>query len=325
MFMSQVALQPLRFEPFLRPMIWGGRALARYLGKNLSTPGPYGESWEVSDHPLHNSRLATASDFGLTLRHWMTTQREALLGPAADRFAVFPWLIKLLDANDWLSVQVHPDEVAVQSLWPGENAKTEAWFVLDANPDSRIYAGLRPGVGEAQLRLALEQGNVAGCLHEFTPKPGDFVYLPAGTVHALGAGVLIAEIQQTSDATFRLFDWNRVDAHGKPRTLHIEESLACIHWDQGPIHPIAVNASLTKARQRLLACPYFEIDWLHAARTLTLGGSGRMQSLIVTQGQGRFPNGEFTMPGDVWILPAAMPEQTLQLERDMTGLLCTLP
>jgi mannose-6-phosphate isomerase len=222
-------------------------------------------------------------------------------------------------------VQVHPDEGAVKRLWPGESSKTEAWFILDAKTESRIYAGLKPGIGEAELRAALQAGKVAECLHAFTPKKGDFVFLPAGTVHALGAGVLIAEIQQTSDATYRLFDWNRVDAQGKPRALHIEESLACIHWDQGAVHPISVDANLAEDRQRLVACPYFEIDWLRAAKTLTLGGAGRMQAFIVTEGHGHFPNGEFAMPGDVWVLPAALPSCPIELGKPMSGLLCTLP
>src|SRR4051812_9299166 len=118
--------QPLRFEPFFRPMVWGGRRFTEFLGKNLPTAGPYGESWEVSDHPLHRSRLATASLPGLPLRQLMEHARHDLLGPAAQRYEVFPWLIKLLDAADWLSVQVHPDEAAVQQLAPGESAKTEA-------------------------------------------------------------------------------------------------------------------------------------------------------------------------------------------------------
>src|SRR5262249_27455292 len=154
----------------------------------------------------------------------------------------------------WLSVQVHPDEEAIKTLWPGESAKTEAWYVLDAEPRSRIYAGLQPGIGEPQLRAALERGAVVDCLHSFTPKTGDCVFIPAGTVHAVGGGVLLAEIQQTSDATFRLFDWNRVDAKGQPRPLHIEEAFASIHWQQGPIEPIAAG----DPRQRLVTCPYFE-------------------------------------------------------------------
>jgi mannose-6-phosphate isomerase len=313
--------QPLRFEPYFRPMIWGGRKLARFLGKNLPTPMAYGESWEVSDHAVHQSRLATASHFGVTLRRLMISHRRELLGAAAGRFAVFPWLIKLLDAKDWLSVQVHPDEEAVKKLWPGESAKTEAWFILDAEPTSRIYAGLKPGIGAPQLREALQRGAVTDCLHSFTPKAGDCVFLPAGTVHALGGGVSLAEIQQTSDATFRLFDWNRLDAKGQPRQLHVEESFASIHWNQGPVEPIAA----TDPRQPLVSCRYFEIERCRHDSSFTLGGLDRLQALIVTQGQGRFDNGEFVMPGDVWILPAAMPAMTLQLDLALTGLLCTLP
>ena len=313
--------RPLRFEPFLRPMVWGGRKIGRFLGKNLPTSEAHGESWEVSDHPLHASRLVTASGFGLTLRQLMEQDRARLLGPAADRFTFFPWLIKLLDAQDWLSVQVHPDEEAVKKLWPGESAKTEAWLVLDASPESRIYAGLKPGIGPVELREAVQRDAVADCLHAFTPKPGDFVFLPAGTVHAVGGGVFIAEIQQTSDATFRLFDWNRLDTQGKARKLHVDEGFASIHWQQGAIDPIRA----TDTRRRLVACPYFEIDRVTWPADSAVGGIGRLQALIVTEGQGRFANGEFVMPGDAWILPAAMPTMALHVEKTLAGLLCTLP
>jgi mannose-6-phosphate isomerase len=302
-------------------MVWGGRKIARYLGKNLPTAEPYGESWEVSDHRLHHSRLATASQFGVTLRQLMEQHRRKLLGSAADKHAVFPWLIKLLDAQDSLSVQVHPDEEAVKTLWPGEGAKTEAWLILDATPESRIYAGLKSGVGPQELRAALAHGTVADCLHAFTPRVGDFVFLPAGTVHALGGGIVLVEIQQTSDATFRLFDWNRLDAKGQPRQLHVEQALASIHWDQRPVAPIAA----TDPRRPLVACPYFEIERLQATTSLQLGGRERLQALIATHGQGRFDNGEFVMPGDVWILPALLPALELHLDLPLAGLLCTLP
>jgi mannose-6-phosphate isomerase len=302
-------------------MIWGGRRFTRFLGKNLSTAAPYGESWEVSDHPLHSSRLATASGFGVSLRELMTEHRGELLGPAAGRFAVFPWLIKILDANDWLSVQVHPDDVAARKLCPHESGKTEAWQILDAAADARIYAGLKPGVGPQQLRDALQSGNVIECLHAFAPKAGDFLYLPAGTVHAVGGGVLFAEIQQTSDATFRLFDWNRVDAHGKARPLHMEAAFASIHWDQGALEPMAGDGT---DRQQLAACPYFEIERRSWATSAALGGEGRLQALIVTEGRGRFANGEFFLPGDVWIFPATMPPMAFTLDAPLGGLLCSL-
>ena len=183
------------------------------------------------------------------------------------------------------------------------------------------HAGLKPGVDEKTLRQSLERGTIADCLHAFTPKPGDLVFLPAGTVHAVGGGVFMAEIQQTSDATFRLFDWNRKDAQGRSRQLHVEESFASIHWDQGPIEPIATG----DGGRRLVASRYFEIDAVRWPSALTVGGQGRLQALIVTQGQGRFANGEFCMAGDAWILPAAMPALALQVEVPLTGLLCTLP
>src|SRR5947209_335681 len=236
---------PLRFIPFLRPMVWGGRRLHDALRKEQPSAEPYGESWEVSDHSLHRSVVAGGPARGRSLRELMEHEREGLLGPAAGRYETFPWLVKFLDACDWLSVQVHPDDVRVRRLWPGEGGKTEAWFVLDVAPGGRIYAGLLPGVDERRLREALAAGAVADCLHAFEPRPGDCVFLPAGTVHAVGGGVLMAEVQQTSDATFRLFDWDRCDSQGKRRTLHVKEALACIDWTRGPVTPLRVPGFAT--------------------------------------------------------------------------------
>src|SRR5262249_39108320 len=160
-----------------------------------------------------------------------------------------------------------PDDEAVGRLWPGEGGKTEAWFILDAAPGSRVYAGLKPGVDATALRAALVKGKVVECLHQFEPRPGDCVFLPAGTVHAAGGGVLMAEVQQTSDATFRLFDWNRLDSQGKPRQLHLEEALASIHWDYGPVAPRHVegfcldgrNGDARSFQQPLVECAYFRL------------------------------------------------------------------
>src|SRR5438105_14695598 len=139
---------PLPFEPFLRPMVWGGRRLGEVLGKPLPTKEPYGESWEISDHMLHRSVIAAGPGAGQSLRQLMETERSALLGEAAAAHEIFPWLVKFLDARDWLSVQVHPDDENVGRLWPGEGGKTEAWFVLAADPRSRVYAGLVPGTNK---------------------------------------------------------------------------------------------------------------------------------------------------------------------------------
>jgi mannose-6-phosphate isomerase len=321
---------PLRFQPYLRPMVWGGRRLASLLGKPLASEEPHGESWEVSDHALHRSVVAAGPAAGRSLRDLMEHDRAALLGRAADRHAAFPWLIKFLDATDWLSVQVHPDERAVKELWPGEGSKTEAWFVVDAAPGSRIYAGLLPGVNRHRLRSALESGTVADCLHQFAPRPGDCVFLPAGTVHAVGGGVLIAEVQQTSDATFRLFDWNRVDAQGKPRKLHLKEGLAAIDWRQGPVQPVRVPGYPTgSGRQRvsLVRCPYFVLEYVQDAGRFGCGGDGRLQALMVVRGRGRIgtPAGEEALAvGQTWLLPASLREAWCRPEGTLGVLLCTL-
>jgi len=329
---------PLRFEPYLRPMVWGGRQLGELLGKSLPTDNTYGESWEISDHPSHASIVADGPYKGQTLRQLMESHSAALLGAAAIRHSRFPWLIKLLDASDWLSVQVHPNDTDVLRLWPGEGGKTEAWFVLAAAPNSRIYAGLLPGVEEKDLRQALRHGMVGDCLHQFSPRPGDCIFLPAGTVHAVGGGVLMAEVQQTSDATFRLFDWNRRDATGRMRQLHIEEALACIDWKSGPVQPIrAANypngaTRSTKIptegiRQPLVQCPYFSLEYLCYSKSVTLNG-GVLQVLVVLHGHGRVKTtaGEqFLDPGDTLLLPAALDALTCLSDSDLGLLLATLP
>jgi mannose-6-phosphate isomerase len=316
-------------------MVWGGRRLESVLGKSLPTAEPYGESWEISDHSLHRSSVAAGRWSGQTLRHLMEQERVGLLGPAAEAYKTFPWLVKFLDASDWLSVQVHPDERSVRRLWPGEGSKTEVWFVLNAEPGSRIYAGLLPGTNEARLRSALDTGTVAECLHQFVPQPGDSVFLPAGTVHAVGGGVLMAEIQQTSDATFRLFDWNRRNAQGEARKLHIEESLACIKWEQDPVRPIRVAGfrdQLGKAprrlRQPLVQCHSFDLEYLLETDPFVCGDAGRLQVLIPVRGAGRFtaPGQEEKIQiGQAWVLPAGMHGVSCRPHPELGFLLCTLP
>jgi mannose-6-phosphate isomerase len=329
---------PLRFHPFLRAVVWGGRRLGEVLGKPLPNADAYGESWDVSDHELHRSVVASGPHAGRSLRELMETERAALLGAAADTYRVFPWLIKFLDAADWLSVQVHPDERAVQRLWPGEGSKTEAWFVLEAAPGSRVYAGLLPGTDEARLRAALRTGTVADCLHQFEPRPGDCVFLPAGTVHAVGGGVLLAEVQQTSDATFRLFDWNRRDAQGNTRKLHVEEALASIDWSRGPVEPVrtagfgasprAKPGAAGRVRQLLVQCPYFTLEYVRDTVPVAWGGQGRLQVLVVLQGSARLVaegQEEDISAGQAWVLPAVSPELSCRPNPEFGALLCTLP
>ncbi|MFO0881137.1 MAG: type I phosphomannose isomerase catalytic subunit [Gemmataceae bacterium] len=314
---------PLRFRPYLRPMVWGGRHLAERLGKALPTDEAYGESWEISDHVSHRSEVTSA---GTTLHELMEADAKAITGTPAPGF---PWLVKYLDACDWLSVQVHPDEVAVRKLLPGEGSKTEAWFILDARPGSRVWAGLKPGVDEAILRRACQDGSVADCLHSFEPKAGDCLFLPAGTVHAVGGGVLMAEVQQTSDATFRLFDWNRRDAQGRSRALHIEEAMASIDWKAGPVTPVHVADYPRGAPhcQELVRCRYFHLDYLRQRDSFALGG-GKMQVMLVLHGEGDLwseGGREALRTGDTLLLPATLSGVRIRPRGSIGLLLSTLP
>lgn len=303
-------------------MVWGGRNLATMLAKELPTAENYGESWEVSDHPLHQSVIANGPLAGRTLHDLMQSQARDLVGPTVP--TRFPWLFKFLDANDWLSVQVHPDDSRVSELWPGESGKTEAWFILAARPESRIYAGLLPGVGPRDFLRALAHGGVTELLHSFTPRAGDCVFLPAGTVHALGGGVVLAEIQQTSDATFRLFDWNRVDAQGQSRKLHIQEGLAAVDWNQGPVQPITVEDLNVPGQRSLVRCPYFHMDYLYRTEPAALPSPGTVQTLAILHGEASC-GGETMTTGQVCLLPATSPTLMLVPRPNVSALLCTLP
>jgi mannose-6-phosphate isomerase len=328
---KDISCPPMRFAPFVRAMVWGGRRLA-VLGKPLAGDDRYGESWDLSDHAMHRSVVAEGPLRGNTLRTLLERDAAGILGPSASPGQQFPWLVKFLDCEDWLSVQVHPGPETVKRLWPGEGSKTEAWFVLDAHPGSRIYAGLLPGVNEKLMRARIAAGKVVDCLHSFAPRSGQCVFLPAGTVHAVGGGVLMAEVQETSDATFRLYDWDRRDGQGKSRTLHVEEALACIDWNQGPIAPVSArgyaDSAVEAVRQPLASCAYFRLDYMQGTRPFTCGGEGVLQVLLVLKGHGTLsgPVGDIELSvGQVWLLPAAMERSAIRPAASVRALLCSLP
>src|SRR5262249_30318215 len=195
------------------------------------------ESWEIVDHGADQSLVAEGEFAGQSLHQLVTSRGEEIFGRGSTR-RQFPLLLKFLDCQKTLSVQVHPNDEQGAKLTPPDLGKTEAWVVLATEPGSKIYAGLKPDVDRRTLERELTRGNCEVCLHEFEPRAGDCVLIEAGTVHALGAGLLIAEIQQASDTTYRLFDWNRVDTNGKPRQLHIQEALDVTDYNRGPVDPI---------------------------------------------------------------------------------------
>jgi mannose-6-phosphate isomerase len=256
---TETRLYPLRFEAIYQYRPWGGRRLADLLTEP-PPGGPIGEAWLLSDRDDHASKVAQGPLKAQTIGQLLTHFPEQMLGKLAGRFQRFPLLLKFLDAQEMLSIQVHPTKANIDLLPAGESAKAEAWVVLEAGARSLIYAGLRAGTTAADLRQALADGTVAEKLEGFTPKPGDSVFLQAGTVHSLGGEVVVFEIQQNSDVTFRLYDWNHVDAKtGKLRELQDDQAMECIDFAEGPVGkvtPVLESAAPVK-RERLFDCEYF--------------------------------------------------------------------
>ncbi len=309
---------PLRFNPIFQRYLWGGHRLRTLLGKPTG-PAACAESWEICDRPNYQSIVSAGPFEGRSLHELIEQYGPEFLGRAVPRIAGsppgrseirFPLLVKFLDAAQPLSVQVHPtDEQAAQWNLP-DPGKTEAWIVLAAEPGSRIYAGLRPDVGPQELLKAIQQGTCADLLHQFEPKPGDCVFLPAGTVHALGGGLLVAEIQQNSDITYRLWDWGRLGPDGKPRPLHVQEALAVIDFQRGPVHPQVPEPLPQPEGVQLVQCPYFTIHQWVIHNTHYVGGDGRFHVLVFLSGFGTVagdPDRGPWGPGTCWLLPACLP------------------
>lgn len=300
---------PLKFIPLLKRIRWGGRRLGDVLGKNIGAEADYAESWEICDHGGDQSLVAAGEFAGWSLRRLVEERTAELLGLHRGQ-SQFPLLIKFLDAHDRLSVQVHPDDELAARLVPGERGKTEAWVIVDAEPGSCVFAGLKPGVNAAALRQAVDRGTVEACLHRVQVSAGDCLFIPAGTVHAIGEGILLAEVQQSSDVTFRLFDWNRLGADGKPRALHIEESLTCTSFSRGPVNrvvPAALPGSAAGS-ELLVCCPYFTIHRHTTEGPLSFPNDNRCRILIVLDGAAECLAGGEKTPiraGETVLIPAA--------------------
>lgn len=293
---------PLKFKPIYKKRIWGGRKLQKIFNKDIPPNEKIGESWELADLPDDKSVISNGTLAGQTLGSAIKKYPKEITGN--KHFSgPFPLLIKFLDAEDILSVQVHPDEQACQRLGEGV-PKTECWYIISAESGAVIYKGLKAGVSKQQFAEAIEKGNVAELLAEVPVEAGQCHFLPAGTAHSIGAGLLIAEIQTPSDTTYRVFDWNRVDETGKPRPLHIRQAMESIHFDAS-----GDNLSVT-TRGRLVDCEYFKIDKGQQDKGSKLPvSSGKMQVLIVLTGFGTIL-GTNEIPvefkaGDCLLIPAA--------------------
>ena len=309
--MRELPIYPLQFEPICQYRLWGGRRLANWIEQPLPGEGPIGEAWLLSDRADNPSRVLEGPLKGRTIAELIDCAPTFLLGKFSTRYRRFPLLLKFLDVSDMLSVQVHPSDAHHDLIPEGETGKTEGWVVLESGPASRIYAGLKPGVTAKELR-ALSLSTVDNCLPSFTPSPGQSVLVEAGDVHSLGNGVVVLEVQQNSDVTFRLYDWDHVDPklHG-PRPLQIEQALDCIDLMQGIIDPVAptVEATHPVRRERLLDCSHFRLWRLTGAAPFDIGGDNVPTVLVCAKGVGVIEYGgcNYNMKkGTVVLLPAAI-------------------
>jgi mannose-6-phosphate isomerase len=255
-------LYPLQFIPVYKQYVWGGKKL-REIYRRVDAPSPCSEAWEVADRDDGMSIVSAGPLRGTTLRQLMEERGEEIAGSRWKRNAkdlVFPVLVKIIDAGERLSIQVHPDEESARRY--GGEPKTEMWYVLDAEPEAYVYAGFNRIIDTAALERSLKDGSIESILNKIPLKIHTAIYVPGGRVHAIGGGCLLLEIQQNSNTTYRLYDWNRVDKSGKSRPLHIEQAIHAIRWhDDSPLYlqPVLQEKSQAHTIWEILTCPYFSV------------------------------------------------------------------
>jgi len=313
---TPVPPEPIVFSPLYQERVWGGRRLETRYGRELPDDGPIGEAWELVDRPEAQSLVAEGPFAGLALEDLWTLRRPEIFGAdlLGDRF---PLLLKILDAREDLSLQVHPPESVAPDL-DGE-AKTEMWYVAEAEPGARIYAGIKEGVTPEAFRAALEDGTAASLVHVLEPREGDVLFIPSGRLHAIGAGLLIFEIQENSDTTYRVFDWNRVGLDGSPRQLHVEEAMRCIDFDD-----IEPSASRSEG-ENLVRCRQFQVrQWtMPPHQTRAANDTDRFAIITVARGCVQC-HGRLFHEGDFFLIPACAAHQLdLRAGEDGASLLHT--
>jgi mannose-6-phosphate isomerase len=315
--MSKLNLSgPLVFEPIFMERIWGGRRLESEFGKKLPAEKRIGESWEIVDRPEAQSVVVNGPLRGKTLHELWIQGRSEIFGNVPDA-SRFPLLVKLLDAHEKLSLQVHPPEKVASKL--GGEPKTEFWYVAAADPGAELYLGFRESTTRDQFEKALRDGTAADHVHKIRVKSGDAVFLPAGRLHALGAGNLLIEIQQNSDTTYRVFDWNRVDDMRKQRQLHVDQALQCIDFND-------VRSRLLQPEgELLLRDNLFEIQKWNLDSTREIVPRGQFAIACCLTGSLRCANVDLTR-GEFFLVPAELDDRQLKPISEGTSLLhITIP
>lgn len=321
---------PVVFVPLYKSKPWGGRQLDKLFNKALPGDEPIGESWELVSLPGNESRVRGGALAGRTISDLMELWGDDLLGHVPPVDGRFPLLIKFLDAQDNLSVQVHPKPAADDPQGTRPGIKHEAWYILHAEPDAQLYIGLNEDVGPDDLRQAANTPAMVNLLRTWDGVPGRCFYLPSGTLHALGAGLVVAEVQTPSDITYRAYDWNRTGLDGKPRELHIEESLANTRYDVAPDMidqpntPIAgpftaAGEEVSSEALRVAACDRFVMDLVHISTKTCAMPSGEMRIWMMLEGNGRLTHNGYECrfaKGDTVLIPAGLPDTRLDLATD---------
>ncbi len=304
---------PIVFEPLFMERVWGGRRIEARYGKHLPSGERIGESWEIVDREEAQSVVHDGPMRGATLHDLWTQHRETLFGTGLPDAPRFPLLFKILDAQERLSVQVHPPAEVAARL--GGEPKTEMWYLLETLPDADIYAGLKCGVTREDLARALEEGRVAERVHRIAAETGDTMFIPSGRIHAVGAGNLIFEVQQNSDTTYRVFDWNRTGLDGAPRALQVQESLESIDFNDH-------EPKMSSPRGEVLAeCEHFCVEkWTLDAPRISPGAG----FAVVTVLSGEVEcSGRIFAPGAFFLLPADLADRELRPRASDTALLRT--
>lgn len=327
--MSKTALYPLLFKPIYQYRLWGGRRLANLLTEPLPE-GPVGEAWILSDRDDHASEVINGELKGTTLSGLFKHEQKALMGIHAGAFDRFPLLLKFLDAKEVLSVQVHPSDGQKKYIPKGDTGKTEAWIVLETGAKSLIYAGLEPGTNEAMLRKALGENKVDKYVHCFRPKVDDGIFIHSGTVHTL-ADVVVFEIQENSDTTYRLYDWNRIDEKtGKPRALQIDRAIACIDFNITNVQPVTpvVKSGGPVKQEELFNNEHFILKCIHTVLKFDIETGNEPHILVCTQGVAQVEYEETNCSlkkGDVMLLPASVTLVTVLPQGEVTLLEAIIP
>jgi mannose-6-phosphate isomerase len=307
---------PLTFEPLFMERMWGGRRLESEFGKKIPRDKPIGEAWEIVDRPAAQSVVSKGPLRGKTLHELWIQDRQSIFGnvPDTDRF---PLLLKLLDAEEKLSLQVHPSEKIGAQL--GGEPKTEFWYVAAAGPSAELFLGFREATKRDEFEQALHEGSAADRVHTIRVKAGDAMFLPAGRLHAVGAGNLLVEIQQNSDTTYRVFDWNRVDKGGKPRQLHVDQALECIDFND-------VKPRLIQPQGELLVKDeLFEIEKWNLNGPREIAPRGQLAIVCCLSGWLCCADVDL-VPGEFCLLPASSRNRQLKPRSDRTSLLrVTIP